>query len=758
MGGAVLGRRAGRELAAGAGSGALSRASIGESRRERLLCLAFAAWGLAIAIALVSLWHRPAPPGQLPGFATAAGIDAHGPFRWIAGLMLLPIIFAAALRPIAQRLSRAAWTTYAVIAAVLFTFWLVTIGRDPWWALGAVTIVIVAAMAFRDRELGWSRGDAVLVPTFLATYLGLLDAVPSLRHDRVMFVAALLVVALRIAIGLIPSRVSPHLAFAIAPLGLVLTAGFFARDQRYFGWHVLAFVVITPFALRFTRVGWRRLLVFVVYPLALYAYSNATSLVTAEGKGRVNFFEDGHSLLPASEYLRGERPYRDILPAHGLIEDGAFDYAAMQLGGVNVGTTTKARAVVGNLNSIALYALAFAVTGSAEGAVFAVLLGFMTGTYTAHVRLLPALIVLACVAAAVRRRRPRLLVFAGFVAVLAGATSLDFGFYSVATLAIACIRMRRFREAIIGIACAAIPLFASFAIFGILDDFVRGTFVETLSAGPAYVMDLFTPPELMRRVPNFPDVFAVLLDRPVFAYVFWCVAALFTAVTITRAPRRRIEPVVLLGAFVTLTAISYGERHHLYFTSVIATLIVFVAMRLLRTRQHALAAIVIGAAITLAGPTTHMGVLGWMRLSRGPVEENWVEIANLPRARGAFVHRNDAAQIESARKYVSLSLAPDETFFDFTNRGLLYFLLRRDCPIREYEVAFYETEAGQREIIRRIEANPKIRAALVPTHPKSPFAVDGIPNADRAPLVWQYLQENFAPDFEEGDITFWRRK
>ena len=115
-------------------------------------------------------------------------------------------------------------------------------------------------------------------------------------------------------------------------------------------------------------------------------------------------------------------------------------------------------------------------------------------------------------------------------------------------------------------------------------------------------------------------------------------------------------------------------------------------------------------------------------------------------------------QIESARKYVSLALAADETFFDFTNRGILYFLLRRDCPVREYEVAFYETEAGQREIIRRLEANPKIRAALVPTHPKSPYAVDGIPNADRAPLVWQYLQEHFSPDFEEGDVTFWRRK
>ncbi|HEX2834032.1 MAG TPA: hypothetical protein VHW00_13555 [Thermoanaerobaculia bacterium] len=742
-------------MAAGPGGRALSAAA----RRERLLCLAFAAWGLAIAIALVSLWERPAPAGQLPGLATTLNFDAHGPFRWVAGLMLLPIVFVAALRPLARKLAGAqTWATHAVIAAVLFTFWFVTVSRDPWWAFGAVTIVLVLATLLRNRELAFTRGDAVLVPTFLTAVLALIDALPSLRHDRVMFTAALLVFVLRIAIASIPSAVPACLAFTLAPLGIVFTTGFFARDQRYFGWHALAFVVITPFVLRVTRVAWRKALVLVVYPLALYAYANATSLPTAEGKGRVNFFEDGHSLLPASEYLRGERPYRDVLPAHGLIEDGLFDFVSMQAGDVNVGTTTRTRAIIGNLNAIVLYALAFAVTGSAEGALFAVLLSFMTGTYVLPIRLLPALLMLACIAAAVRWRRPRLLAFAGFMAVLAGATSLDFGFYSVATLAIACIRMRRVREAAIGVACAAIPLFAFLALFGLLDDFVRGTFLETLSAGPAYVLNFFTPPELMKRFPHFPDLFAVLLDRPVFAYVFWCLAALFTAVTITRAPERRLEPLVLLGAFTTLTAISYGERHHLYFAILISIAIVFVAMRLLRARQHALATLVIAAAIVLAGPTTHMGVLGWMRLSRGPVEPNWVEVESLPRARGAWFHAHDAAQIESARKYVSLALAPDETFFDFTNRGILYFLLRRDCPVREYEVAFYETEAGQREIIRRLEANPRIRAALVPTHPKSPYAVDGIPNAERAPLVWQYLQEHFSPDFEEGDVTFWRRK
>ena len=157
----------------------------------------------------------------------------------------------------------------------------------------------------------------------------------------------------------------------------------------------------------------------------------------------MDFFEDGHALLPASEYLRGERPYRDILPAHGLIEDGLFDIAAMQIGDVNLGTRGKARVVVGYLVTVALYAVAFAATGSAEGAFFAVLLALMTGTFTGNIRFLPALITLAMLAAAVRRRRPWLFAWAGFGTVVCGFTSLDFAAYAFVTLLVAVLRYPR---------------------------------------------------------------------------------------------------------------------------------------------------------------------------------------------------------------------------------------------------------------------------------------------------------------------------
>ena len=45
----------------------------------------------------------------------------------------------------------------------------------------------------------------------------------------------------------------------------------------------------------------------------------------------------------------------------------------------------------------------------------------------------------------------------------------------------------------------------------------------------------------------------------------------------------------------------------------------------------------------------------------------------------------------------------------------------------------------------------------MPATPHGRFAVD-IPNQWRAPLVHQYLVDHFEPDFEEGEIVFWRRK
>jgi len=109
---------------------------------------------------------------------------------------------------------------------------------------------------------------------------------------------------------------------------------------------------------------------FVIYPLVAFAYTNAMSIPTAEGKERLNFFEDSHSFPIASEYLRGELPYRDTLPVHGLGHDGLGEFLAFRTGGVTAGSALRARGLVSSLNTVAIYALGTAMTGSPEAGSF----------------------------------------------------------------------------------------------------------------------------------------------------------------------------------------------------------------------------------------------------------------------------------------------------------------------------------------------------------------------------------------------------
>lgn len=719
------------------------------------LSAAFAAWGLAIGISLAPLVTASAPPDQLPGYATAIGLDAHAPFRLYGAIIALTLLLPLLLRPIARRLV-GGWAANATVAACIVALWFVVLERSLFWVAVPPAIAIAAFTLLRNVDFRFTRRDWILLPVFLTTFLAIIDVARDIQVQRATIVAAAIVLALRLGVALIPSSLPPALAFLIAPFGLVLQTGFFARDQRYFGWHALLLAIITPFVLRLTLRNERRalrVLAFAIYPIVAFAYTNAMSMPVAEGKYRISIFEASHSLPIAAEYLRGERPYRDVLPVHGFGEDGGIDYLAFQLGGVTAGSPLRLRFLLGLASAVAIYFLGFAMTGSAEAGLavwfFATLIG-----WNGSLRALPALIALALIACAIRRRNTRFFIAAGFAVVLCGINSLDYGLYTFIALVVAVLRGGAVKRTLIGIAAAAIPLFALFAIFGILDDFLRGTFREIVSLGPAYTQNLFTPPRAFADGGTFPEVLGALFRSEAFPYLIWCGIAIATAVLLARPRRRAYEPFVIVGLWVTIAAISYAERHHLYFMPAVAPLLAggtYLAIR----RRSALAPALVAALLILSMPTVHIGIVGWVRRLRAPAEEGWTEVREIPRARGVIMPAADAGELRSAKKYADLALQRGETFVDFTNRAVYYFFLNRDLPLRQVEVAYYESEPAQRAVIAAIEANPNIRAALMPP---GGVAVDGIANELRAPLVYEYLQQHFTPDFEEGRVVFWRRR
>ncbi|MBV8547310.1 MAG: hypothetical protein JO088_21410, partial [Acidobacteria bacterium] len=76
------------------------------ARRDLILRISAAIWGFAIAISLLPFWLGPPPPGQLPGFASSIGLDARAPMRFVLSLILVPLLWTFALRPILNILGR----------------------------------------------------------------------------------------------------------------------------------------------------------------------------------------------------------------------------------------------------------------------------------------------------------------------------------------------------------------------------------------------------------------------------------------------------------------------------------------------------------------------------------------------------------------------------------------------------------------------------------------------------------------------------
>jgi hypothetical protein len=747
-----------------------------------MLRLAASLWGVATAIALLPLVTRPAPPGQLPGALTALNIDAHTPFRFFALLVALPLIFPWLLLP-AIRIFESAdtqrWARNAAVIAMLAPLWFVVIEPNLAWALIPTAAALIALLLLRRVDASFSRQDAILLPTFATVFLAIIDIAPVGMHEQA-FIAAAIVFATRLATVFVKRDrgLPPAMCFAITPLGLVLQSAFFARDQRHFGWPSLLLAVVTPFLMRlFVRDGevvrtrLRRLIAFAIFPIATYAYGSATSLQAAEGKPRGDLFESAHTILPGAEMLRGEKPYRDIIPSHGLVSDALLSYFALRAGPMTMGHALKTRLIVEGLNRPAGYLLALAATGSPEVGILSFFLAEAFGTNGGPVRMLPAMLTLALLAAALRLRDLRFVAAAGVGVAIAVMTGADFGVYSAIFSVVGALlfreqRSRALRVLTISAGTALAVVAIGMLVYGIFRDFVHFTFVEMPSLAGVYALPPVILPEGLKQFHYPPEVLVAAFDKTSFLYVLWFVVLVGTAAAATvridsDRLRRRRDALLVIAAFMLICAFPYAERHHLFFQYAMAPMIAAALLWAFRSRQvllRALAPALVVVALMIAQPTIHLAIVASLRNTFGPLEPGWREL-QIQRARGVYFNDINARAIETAAQYAGTHLRPDDTYFDFTNRGMLFFLLNRDCPIRQVEVAFYETEAQQREVIARIATNPHVRAALVPPPGPSGLSLSvDVPNSTRAPLVWAWLQQHFEPDFAQGDVVFWRRK
>ncbi len=477
-------------------------------------------------------------------------------------------------------------------------------------------------------------------------------------------------------------------------------------------------------------------------------------------------FEDGHFLLPASEYLRGELPYRDIVPGHGLLSDGLLQTAQLSVFGDDYLGLKRGNKVVGLLFLPAVYALGWAATGSAAAGFGGLLLTLLLLPNYLFVRALLSLWTLVFSTHAARTKSPRAWVTCGAALPLGLCVAVDFTVYSAAAVAAALWvargnRLAHLRRVLAGAGVSAAAVALTLAGFGLLRGFLHTTFVFVPALMPVYALG-FPPLSLHGEAPGLS---AWLRSQTVLDYFVFAIAAPVCGALLPRGPAvgPRARGLLPLLAWFLCANLSVIERHHAAY----ALLPVPVGLLLLHrwaldhrraTRPAALATGFVLAVLVLSRePLAYVGVAA-RAVARPWTPPDVRKVDDLPRADGAVFFPADAALVGATREMIRRAgLRPGETWLDFANAPGLYYLFDRDCPIRYYEVPFYETEAAQDEVIAAVGANPRVRAVLMSSGLLAQ-SIDALTNAERAPRVAAFLRERFRPFYREGPVEFWIRR
>lgn len=713
------------------------------SRSHRGIPAALVGASIGLGLAFLVSPHLPwrSRPGQLPGLAADLGFDPRGGVLRLALVVLLPLLGGAAARWMfpprfpgglggaeASARHRAPLRRphppilLPAILAHALGAWTFLSGPALWRAIAPWTLyaVLAAASLALTAILGRGRleaGAAYLGAAALVLPVALLGPRPG-----AFFVAA------GVAVYVVP---------AIARL-------------------VVIFVPATP------RVS-RALVVALLLPGSVTALAAAT---WTRGPRAADVFEDGHALLPASEYLRGEKPYRDILPGHGLVSDGGLALVQLKIFGDDYGGLSRGENATGLLFNPAFYALGLGATGSPAFGFFGLVLSFLFFPQYVHFRPMASLWTLALVLYAARSKRRSAWYAAGALLPVGLCIAVEYATYTAAAAAVALWvargrRLEHLRRVLLGALASAAAVALVFGLLGFLGGFLHATFVFVPALLPVYALGF---PKLPRPR-DAAALWASVGDPTVLLYAFVALSVVLLGAFLPRAPRvgPRARAALPVTAWAVAAMPSVLERWHVGYPLFVVPVGLLLLVRWAGgwrpwTSPFRLVPPALLGAVALARHPVFLSLLlaGQIaRPSRGPADYRPLEAP--PRARGALFGPTDAKLIASTAAMLRRArLRPDDTWFDFVGAPGLYYLFDRDCPIRYYEVGFYETEDAQREVIRAIEGNPRVRAALVSG--LWPVAIDGVSNDRRAPLVAAYLRERFRPFFREDGVEFWIRK
>lgn len=606
----------------------------------------------------------------------------------------------------------------------------------------------------------------LLEATFVALFLGLFWGVAALasRMAEVAFGADADDVFRRIATGALPFLLLPVIAIVRVPTPFpaALVAGTVIVSA------VLALVIRAPLA---PRRAWSVAALWAI-PVLIYCFSYASSPQPFEA---IDLFHRGETLGPASDYLRGKTPYRDVFVLHGMLEDGLLDAWLMMLFGRAVDVSIARSVILGALLAVALWYLGIAVFRSIPLAMVVVAMGSWTTAENDRTFFQVAAVALLWMA--LSRGNRLAAVGAGVFAAIALFFSYEIGLYTIVAALVAIVLVGwvgRLKPAAtqlgffgLGLLVGAAPFVLYLVSRGALGAFAEASFVTI----PRIIDAVWSIP--------FPDLVGsfrkdlnlhTLSDFVLFEKFHLILSPLTIAVAaaylIQRAIRRRIDQLdsallvlTVFAAITQRTAFGRAEFRHQYFAAfLIGPMLVLLAVLMVRRLRElwtddgsrALVATLVAASLPA------IAVIFWI-----PDLVN-ARIDDLVRyqARILHLHRDARAEevmlrVESVKDNVRQFSKPGQPIFDFSNQPALYFFCERPNPTRFYQVPILSPRAFQRETILALErARPPV---VIRRSPEGYDVFDGIDNDVRAQAVAGYIKDYYSYARTARGVEIWRR-
>ena len=574
----------------------------------------------------------------------------------------------------------------------------------------------------------------------------------------------------RVTVAALPIVLLPFLAAAWIPLKparAVMTVTLLA---------CAALALLKPMR---PRSAWR-LAAYAIIPALIYLFSYAS---TAQLSQWIDLFHRGESIGPASDYLRGKVPFRDVFVLHGMMEDGQLDAWLMQLFGRSLDVAVARTVIVGAFLGVAIWFLGLAVFDSIPLALLCVAMG--SWTTAENNRTFFQVAAAALFWNALRRRSKASAVFSGIFAGVALFFSYEIGAYSIAgALAASFLLWLASKRVaweglapaqaagwfVAGVLLGAAPFAIWLAAHGALDDFAVTSFVTI----PNVIDAVWSLP-----FPDLVTTFRKNLNLHALAdFVLWekfhlILSPLVIVVAfiyfIARWQKRRVDTLdyalLVLTVFATIaqrTAFGRVSFRHQYFAAfLIGPLIVLLAVILVRTMR----------GLWRRGDEGTRAFVATLAVSAIPVVAVLFWIPDLINARlqdfvryyGRVLRVDRDPNAEAVQWRITDITAnlreltkKHEPVFDFSNQPAFYFFADRPNPTRFYQVPILSPRAFQEETIRALErAKPKV---VLRRSPELFDQFDGVTNDLRAQAVSAYLDDTYAFYRSVRGVELWTRR